>query len=207
MTSRLLTYHPDYSGKRVLMPTEIPPLYACGGIQAPYVIDGPLSVDIDAQLRDLYATGPESLDQVDAVHGRIVFEGQRLSMVDREPELKAHPRIVRLSDAEMSASANGYPLSGWSSYEGCWVVKNDRLFLTGIRGVYKLIGDEPLFAHWYSGTLRMPTGPLVEYSVMTKLARFASEHYAEFQAGIVVNTWDQDDEWARPLPAERAWKS
>jgi len=58
-------------------------------------------------------------------------------------------------------------------YIGHWEIHHDRLYLTGIynetdfstNNLHKLFEgyDERVFAHWYSGTLRMPEGKLLEY--------------------------------------------
>ena len=62
----------------------------------------------------------------------------------------------------------------WRGYVGTWEIIQSRLYLIGINGRLKtdeaatlasIFPDFPerVFAHWYSGTIRVPEGKLLEY--------------------------------------------
>ncbi len=57
----------------------------------------------------------------------------------------------------------------WRGYVGSWEIVDDRLYLIGLHGTLKdgteaslasIFPDSPdrVFAHWYSGTIRIPQG-------------------------------------------------
>ncbi|MCW8884232.1 MAG: hypothetical protein OQK12_03120 [Motiliproteus sp.] len=84
----------------------------------------------------------------------------------------------------------------WRGYIGSWELLDGRLYLNGLTGSLEdgeeitlatLFPDFPdrVFAHWYSGTLRIPQGKLIEYHH----AGFASEYERDllltFERGIL----------------------
>ena len=85
----------------------------------------------------------------------------------------------------------------WRGYIGSWEILNDRLYLIALRGhlrggmaatlesVFPGFPDR-VFAHWYSGTLRVPMGRQVEYMHMGFGSRYETEVYLEVQKGVVV---------------------
>ncbi|TKB47760.1 hypothetical protein FCL40_14885 [Ferrimonas sediminicola] len=48
----------------------------------------------------------------------------------------------------------------WREYLGTWTIDNQRLYLSEVRGQYRLTNG-PLFACWFSGELILPQGELV----------------------------------------------
>jgi hypothetical protein len=67
----------------------------------------------------------------------------------------------------------------WCGYIGTWELKNDHLFLTGLRGRFRL-SRSPLFADWVTGFLWIKLGPMLEYVHMG----FGSVHARELQIHI-----------------------
>ena len=62
----------------------------------------------------------------------------------------------------------------WRGYVGSWEIIDDRLYLIGLNGTLEDGTDASLatifpgfpdrvFAHWYSGTIRLPQGKQLEY--------------------------------------------
>ena len=62
----------------------------------------------------------------------------------------------------------------WRGYVGTWEIVDGRLYLTELRGDLEGGGEASLatifpdypdrvFAHWYSGTIRIPQGKLLNY--------------------------------------------
>lgn len=77
-----------------------------------------------------------------------------------------------LADVEMMFKANSTAL--WRGYVGTWEILDSRLYLIDLNGILKSgqIANiatifpgftERVFAHWYSGVLRIPMGPLLRY--------------------------------------------
>lgn len=67
-----------------------------------------------------------------------------------EPPLHQHSRIIGRHHEVFEQSS-----ACWRGYVANWAVVDGKLYLTEIDGAYRLDGSEPLFADWYSGTLRM----------------------------------------------------
>jgi len=67
----------------------------------------------------------------------------------RPPPLPgSHPRIWASHDGRLSTAC-------WRGYIATWEIKDGRLYLVELsdRHTYRLEGDEPLFAEWFSGAL------------------------------------------------------
>jgi hypothetical protein len=81
---------------------------------------------------------------------------------------------------------------------GSWEVFNDRLYLVGLNGFLESGEDENLesvfpgfpervFAHWYSGTLRIPQGKRIEYVHMGYGSTYERDVLLTLQNGVVIN--------------------
>ena len=46
--------------------------------------------------------------------------------------------------------------SCYRGYLGTWEVKDNKLYLNHIEGIWKLKNNEPVFADWYTGKLHIP---------------------------------------------------
>jgi len=100
--------------------------------------------------------------------------GENLSYEGRDATMCSEPlnSYFELSGIEPGFQASCTAL--WRGYVGSWEIKDGRLYLTGLDGtladgsaatVATFFPDYPdrVFAHWYSGTLRVPQGNLLEY--------------------------------------------
>jgi hypothetical protein len=85
----------------------------------------------------------------------------------------------------------------WRGYVGTWEVVNDRLYLVGLEGILEDGSEatletvfpgypERVFAHWYSGTLRIPEGRLMEYVHMGYGSTYERDRFLKIEKGIVV---------------------
>lgn len=119
-------------------------------------------------------------------HEGLVLDGQRLSLAC-EPKIPEHPRIKKVSEEEANVS-NPFVFSTacWRNYMGSWKIEEGRFYLVGIIGIYELVGDEPLFAEWFSGTLRVPIGNMTEYVHMGYASKYERELFIDVKNGLVV---------------------
>ena len=109
-----------------------------------------------------------------------------------ELDIPSHPRIVQISEKEAVESQPFiFSTACWRHYVGSWEIKNGQLYLVGIVGIYKLNGDDPLFADWYSGTLRVPIGDMCEYVHMGYASVYERELFIVIQKGIVVSQYEK----------------
>jgi hypothetical protein len=87
----------------------------------------------------------------------------------------------------------------WRGYVGSWEIVDKRLYLVGISGTLKdgsaatlstIFPDFPnrVFAHWYSGTIRIPQGKQLEYVHMGYGSTYERDVLLAFQRGVVQTT-------------------
>jgi len=87
----------------------------------------------------------------------------------------------------------------WRGYVGRWEIADDRLYLIGLDGTLEggakasietiFPGSEDrVFAHWYSGTIRIPQGKELEYVHMGYGSTFERDLFLDVERGVVVAT-------------------
>ena len=87
----------------------------------------------------------------------------------------------------------------WRGYVGSWEILNGRLYIIGLQGKLEegfqvTLADvfpdfpERAFAHWYSGTLRIPQGRQIEYVHMGFGSTYEADLFIEIDRGVVVGT-------------------
>ncbi len=85
----------------------------------------------------------------------------------------------------------------WRGYVGTWEIVNDRLYLVKLSGTLKDGKEATLetvfpgyaarvFAHWYSGTLRIPEGKQLEYVHMGYASTFERDRFLKIEKGVIV---------------------
>jgi hypothetical protein len=87
----------------------------------------------------------------------------------------------------------------WRGYVGDWEIVADRLYLVSLDGTLEDGNDATLetvfpgfpdrvFAHWYSGTVRIPQGKQLEYVHMGYASKFERDLFLDIERGVVVST-------------------
>lgn len=87
----------------------------------------------------------------------------------------------------------------WRGYVGNWEIIENRLYLVGLTGklndgtdatLETLFPDYPerVFAHWYSGTLRIPEGKMLEYRHMGYGSSYERDLLLMIEKGVLTNT-------------------
>lgn len=86
----------------------------------------------------------------------------------------------------------------WRGYTGDWELLNDRLYLTSIQAgfdddnkttledIFPGFGER-VFAHWYSGELRIPIGKQIKYVHMGFGSTYEQEVFLQVRQGVVVS--------------------
>ena len=87
----------------------------------------------------------------------------------------------------------------WRGYIGTWEMLGGRLYLISLRGTLQT-GEpaslatifpeypERVFAHWYSGVLRIPQGELLEYVHAGYGSIYEKDLLIDVESGVVINT-------------------
>jgi hypothetical protein len=87
----------------------------------------------------------------------------------------------------------------WRGYFGSWEIVDDRLYLIELSGTLEdgteaslatVFPEYPdrVFAHWYSGTIRIPQGRQLEYVHMGYDSSFERDLLLDVERGVVVAT-------------------
>jgi len=87
----------------------------------------------------------------------------------------------------------------WRGYVGTWEILDGRLYLIELSGTLddgteanlaSVFPDFPqrVFAHWYSGQLRVPQGKLLEYIHMGYGSTYEEDLLIDIRKGVVVNS-------------------
>ena len=124
---------------------------------------------------------------------RLRYEGQDLAMCTNP-----------LSDYFAMGGANPGFVSSctalWRGYVGSWEIIAGRLYLTSISGTIESGSEASLttifpdssdrvFAHWYSGRIRIPQGKQLEYVHMGYASIFERDLFLDLERGVVKNTY------------------
>ncbi len=150
------------------------------------------------------------------VHEILIYEGQMTSMASA-PELPVNHPEIKIDKDFYSDRSNGitfvvYPKPGiaaatvtgssqhkqydpilystacWRRYIATWEIKNNKLFLIDIIGKYKLESKEPIFAEWFSGEIKIPRGPMIQYIHMNFASIYEKELHLKIEKGVVIET-------------------
>ena len=86
----------------------------------------------------------------------------------------------------------------WRGYVGTWEIINDRLYLVELQGELKSGQDadletvfpgygERVFAHWYSGVIRLPQGKMLKYIHMGYGSTYERDLLLNFEKGVLIS--------------------
>ncbi len=114
-------------------------------------------------------------------HENIIYEGKDLSMFSFPYFPEKHPRIFELPDEEITRVSSAC-LRG---YIGSWEIKNGQLFLIKLEGGLRLEGQDPLFAGWFSGELKIIIAPVFD-GLRSGLLGFEKIKEVQVKNGLVV---------------------
>jgi len=120
---------------------------------------------------------------------RLIYKGKKVGMA-------SEPLSIYLRGLKEPIKTSGINTACWRGYVGTWEIKENRLYLTGIEtrdeqgnsvGIeYIFPGQKEVFASWYSGELRIPTGELLEYMHAGYGSVFEKDIFLEIESGILV---------------------
>ena len=118
----------------------------------------------------------------------LILNGKKTSMTFCPPLPENDPRIVEIPLEKIKGDGIILSTACWRQYIGTWEIKDGRFYLVGIKGKFKLAEDKALFADWFSGTLIVPEGKILEYVHMGFDSVFERETHIKIENGVVVDT-------------------
>ncbi len=121
---------------------------------------------------------------------------ERLIYKDKEISMCSHPLNLWLSSGGADIKFGMASTACWRGYIGTWKVVSDRLYLIGISandesGNPLSLGDlfpgfnDCVFAHWFSGEVRCPTGKLLNYVHGGYASTYEKDLFLRFSKGIL----------------------
>ena len=141
------------------------------------------------------------------IHECLILNGEEISMAFCPLLPEADPRIVELTDDEIDCENIILSTACWRQYVGTWEIKDDKFYLLNLVGRFKLADGAPLFADWFTGTLKIPDGKMLEYVHMGYESVYEREVQIRIEKGIVMNSktiHNQMDD-ANKLPSGEEW--
>jgi len=125
-------------------------------------------------------------------------------MIKCDMVIEPHPRIIRLDEAAASASCPGaFSTSCHRDFLASWAIKDGKLYLIDVIGIYNLIGEELLFAEWYNGTIRAGAGKFFRGSRFGYDFRCEREFEIGVKDGVVIEMQERKyDESGRQTNVE-----
>jgi len=122
-------------------------------------------------------------------HEVLIIDGKRTSMAFCPPLPKTEP--ILQEDGNITFMLDS---SLWRGYVGTWVIKNDKFYLNEIKSYsIRLVEKCPMLATWFSGTLRVPEGELLEYIHLGFGSVYEHELHIKIKKGIVIKTKTTDN--------------
>ena len=91
----------------------------------------------------------------------------------------------------------------WRGYYGKWKIENNRLFLVELKAYitghqevgldFLFPGEQKVFADWFTGTIRIHQGEILQYVHMGYESVYEKDLIIEFEKGIVKNKYVIDN--------------
>ena len=145
-------------------------------------------------------------------HESLIYEGEKTSMAFCPPIPDNNPRIIELTDKEIKDQDEFSAMfilstACWREYIGTWEIKDGCFYLVGLEGKYRLSGDEPLFADWFTGVLSIPRGQMIQCVHMDFDSVFEEEIHIKIEQGIVTNTRVVDNRKKKHDKGSLGWEN
>ena len=122
----------------------------------------------------------------------LIYEGEHLSMC-------SNPLEEYFSRGGMRPEFRSTSTALWRGYVGTWKIIDGRFYLIKLDGELEDGRDVDLstvfpefptrvFAHWYSGTIRIPQGERIKYVHMGYGSTYEKDLLIDIENGVVVKT-------------------
>lgn len=125
--------------------------------------------------------------------------GEKLQYQGRQVRMCSEPLADYFALAESWPDFAYNSTALWRGYVGTWEIRDDRLYLIALLGLLSdgsettlatIFPDFPdrVFAHWYSGTLRIPEGKQLKYVHMGYGSTYERDFFIDIDKGVVQGT-------------------
>lgn len=131
------------------------------------------------------------------IRDRIKLEGRVMWVCSHIPVPLIRKRIRKNEDWDNT----NYPFGStacWRGYIASWRVEDNKLYLVDIFGSSELVGDEPLLADWFSGTIRLTEQRVNIYPHLGYVTRFDPDIMMKVEKGVVVRVLKEAETSSTP---------
>ncbi|RTZ96680.1 MAG: hypothetical protein DSY90_09750 [Deltaproteobacteria bacterium] len=122
------------------------------------------------------------------VHENLILDGKKTSMAFCPPLPENDARVAELPDGRISGGDIFFSTACWRQYIGTWEIRDNKFYLVKLKGKYRLKSKTPVLAEWFTGTLRIPRGKILEYVHMGYGSVYEKELHIKIRNGIVIKT-------------------
>jgi hypothetical protein len=149
---------------------------------------------------------------------RLIFEGEQVALL-------SNPLSEYFALGGRNPGFESRSTALWRGYVGTWEILNDRLYLVALEGTLESGDDaslesvfpgfkERVFAHWFSGRLRIPQGKLLEYVHGGYASTYERDVLLTLKNGVVISQeirvngqGDEDSPEGYRIAAMTTWPS
>lgn len=135
--------------------------------------------------------------------------GERIYIDGQEHGLCTYPLTPYMVSLPSPQGFRAPHTALWRGYIGTWEINGDRLYLIAIEGelnsgeavtLETLFPGFPdrVFAHWYSGRLRVPQGRMLKYVHQGFASQFEQDLFIDIERGLVQHTHIQTNGTGAP---------
>ena len=119
---------------------------------------------------------------------KLILDGEPVTMTGFPDLPHKDPRIIVLDPGKTHGTGIVYSTACWRRYQGTWEIKDGKLYLVDLEGVFRLVaGHAPIFADWFTGELVIPRGEVIRYVHMGFESTYEQELRISVKAGILVD--------------------
>lgn len=132
---------------------------------------------------------------------RIIHDGAMFEM-EPTPNIPEIPGLIEKVGWEDAKDCDSiiFSTACWRKYLGTWEIKDSRLFLLAVQGIYSMKTDEPIFASWFTGTLQIYQGRRLYHLEKTFERVFEFELIVSVESGLIKHIQQTDNRNREPNP-------
>jgi hypothetical protein len=145
-------------------------------------------------------------------HENLILEGEKTTMAFCPPIPIDHPGVRVLDAEEMQEGIRAgvipnivFSTACWREYIGTWELRDGKFYLNEVQGRFRI--NEPLFADWFTGVLRIPTGNRLHYVHMGFGSVYEFETHIKIENGLVMEERHIDNRGKDVNSWELGWKN
>jgi hypothetical protein len=121
-------------------------------------------------------------------HEKIIID-DNIELMATCPELPVYSsQIIELHEEIIDSIFNTTACR--RQYIATWKISCDKLYLMSIEGKYNLSDNQPIFAYWFSGLLKIQQGEILKYIHCGYASTYERELHITVEKGLVTEMFN-----------------